>query len=117
MAVSSKQFRRSSTIPHIRTLYTYGNSSTKREIAAAQGQEYEIPENKKFKNLREEVSRALSGYNRSKTKRAQIINEEMVREILVKEDWSGWRGCQIVDMNPGTYFEWMGLLWANEGEF
>lgn len=84
-----------------RTLYTYGNQYTKRELAAIQGQEFEIPNNKKFKDLREETSRLLATFVRSKTRRAQIINEELVREILVKEDWSGWRGCQIVDMNPG----------------
>ncbi|KAF8444302.1 hypothetical protein BGX38DRAFT_1198032 [Terfezia claveryi] len=85
-----------------RTLYNYSLSSyTKREIAARQGQEHEIPKNKIFTDLRQEASHLLATYVRSKTRRAQIINEELVREILVREDWSGWHGCQIVDMNPG----------------
>jgi len=110
----SKQLLQLSTIPRIRTLYTWGGNYTKRELAAAatQGQEYEIPENKKFKDLREETSNLLAGFVRSKTRRAQVINEELVREILVREDWSGWRGCQIVDMNPGTCLICMGVPWS-----
>ncbi|KAF8423860.1 hypothetical protein EV426DRAFT_717279 [Tirmania nivea] len=101
VTASSRQLLQPSKISHIRTLYTYGNYYTKRELAALQAQEYEIPKNKKFKDLREEISHLLGGFTRSKTRRAQIINEELVREILGREDWSEWRGCQIVDMNPG----------------
>ena len=106
MTTPGEQFHPPPIIAHIRTLYTYSSYYTKRELAAiGKGQEYEIPEHKKFKELREETSHLLGGFIRSKTRRAQIINEELVREILVREDWSGWRGCQIVDMNPGTCFD------------
>lgn len=101
MIVSSKRLLRPSIAPHTRTLYLYGSASTKREIAARE-QECEIPEDKQFKDLRDMTAQLLGGFVRSKTRRAQIINEELVRKILVREDWSGWRGCQIVDMNPGA---------------
>lgn len=40
---------------------------------------------------------------RLKTRRAQVINEKLVKEALKGVGLEEWEGCQIIDMNPGRY--------------
>lgn len=56
---------------------------------------------------------------RSKPKKAQILNSQLVREILEREDWSGWKGCTILDMNPGEweFFRKKGVELANRRDW
>ena len=75
------------------------NNLTRREQAILE--EYELPEDKLFKAEREMVAKSQGSRKGSKTRRAQVINEDLVKKALRGSGLEKWKGCQIIDMNPG----------------
>ena len=69
-------------------------------------EDYSLPEGKEFTAEREMVDGLQGRCGRTKPRRAQVINESLVREALEGIGLEQWKGCQIIDMNPGRCAGW-----------